>query len=81
MTILQQLGLTKESMSRMVGPVTPFKDPSPRINRRWPAVPTEIRDAILKEDKSRTYPELSKKYGISLSCVWNIRNNKTNKQQ
>ncbi len=81
MTILQQLGLTKESMSRMVGHVTPFKDPNPRINRRWPAVPTEIRDAILKEDKSRTYPELSKQYNISLSCVWNIKNSKNNKQQ
>jgi len=68
-------------MARMVGPVTPFKDPSPRINRRWMAIPVEIRNAILKEDKSYTYQELSNKYGISLSCVWNIRNNKNNKQQ
>ena len=81
MTLLQKLGLTSESMARMVGPVAPFKDPSPRINRRWMAVPVEIRNAILKEDKSYTYQELSNKYGISLSCVWNIRNNKNNKQQ
>jgi hypothetical protein len=81
MTLLQKLGLTKESMSRMVGPVAPFKDPSPRINRRWAAVPKEIQDAILKEDKSYTYTELSKKYNISISCVWNIRKNNNNNKQ
>jgi len=81
MTLLQKLGLTKDSMSSMLGAVAPFKDPTPRINRRWAAVPAEIREAILKEDKSRTYPELSKKYGISISCVWNIRKNKNNNKQ
>ena len=80
MTLLQKLGLTKESMAKMVGPVTPFKDPNPRVNRRWEAVPTEIRESILKADKSFTLRELAKKHDISITSVWNIRNNKTNKQ-
>lgn len=83
MTLLERLGLTKESMSRMVGPVTPFKDPNPRVQRRWESVPKDIRDSILKEDKSFTYRELAKKYGISASSAWNIRKNSrnNNKQQ
>ena len=80
MTLLQNLGLTKESMAKMLSPVTPFKDPNPRVNRRWEAVPTEIRESILKADKSFTLRELAKKHNISISSVWNIRKNKTNKQ-
>lgn len=80
MTLLQKLGLTKESMAKMVGTVAPFKDPNPRVNRRWEAVPTEIRESILKADKSFTLRELAKKHDISISSVWNIRKNKTNKQ-
>lgn len=67
----------------MLGPVTPFKDPNPRINRRWEAVPIEIREDVLKADKSFTLRELAKKYDISVTSVWNIRNKKnkqTNKQ-
>ena len=83
MSILKQLGLTKESMAKMLGPVTPFKDPNPRINRRWEAVPIEIREDVLKADKTFTLRELAKKYDISVTSVWNIRNKKykqTNKQ-
>lgn len=67
----------------MLGPVTPFKDPNPRINRRWEAVPIEIREDVLKADQSFTLRELAKKYDISVTSVWNIRNKKnkqTNKQ-
>ena len=67
----------------MLGPVTPFKDPNPRINRRWEAVPIEIREDVLKADKTFTLRELAKKYDISVTSVWNIRNKKykqTNKQ-
>jgi DNA invertase Pin-like site-specific DNA recombinase len=80
MTLLQKLGLTKESMAKMLGPVTPFKDPNPRVNRRWEAVPTEIRESILKADKSFTLRELAKKYDISITSVWNIKNKQPNKQ-
>ena len=76
MSILKQLGLTKESMAKMLGPVTPFKDPNPRINRRWEAVPIEIREDVLKADKTFTLRELAKKYDISVTSVWNIRNKK-----
>ena len=80
MSILKQLGLTKESMAKMLGSVTPFKDPNPRVDRRWEAVPTEIRESILKADKSFTLRELAKKYDISITSVWNIRNKQPNKQ-
>jgi len=79
MSILKQLGLTKESMAKMLGPVPAFKDPDPQIPRRWEAVPKEIKEAILKEHATFTCRELAKKYGISSSCVSNIRNKK-NKQ-
>jgi len=79
MSILKQLRLTKESMEKMLGPVNLFQDPNPRINRRWEAVPEEIKEAILKEHATFTCRELAKKYGISSSCVSNIRNKK-NKQ-
>ena len=83
MSILKQLGLTKESMEKMLGPITPFKDTDPKIPRRWEAIPDEIREAVLKEHETFTCRELGKKYGISSSCAWNIRNKKnkqTNKQ-
>jgi hypothetical protein len=79
MSILKQLGLTKESMAKMLGAVPAFKDPDPKIPRRWEAVPEEIKEAILKEHSNFTCRELGKKYGISSSCAWNIRNKK-NKQ-
>jgi hypothetical protein len=79
MSILKQLGLTKESMAKMLGPVPAFKDPDPKIPRRWEAVPEEIKESILKEHSTFTCRELAKKYGISSSCSWNIRNKK-NKQ-
>jgi Mor family transcriptional regulator len=70
-------------MEKMLGPVNLFQDPNPRINRRWEAIPKEIKEAILKEHATFTCRELAKKYGISSSCVSNIRNKKnkqTNKQ-
>jgi Mor family transcriptional regulator len=67
-------------MAKMLGTVPSFKGPDPRVYRRWEAVPAEIRESILKEHPTHTCRELAKKYGISHSCVWNIRNNKTNKQ-
>jgi DNA invertase Pin-like site-specific DNA recombinase len=80
MSLLQELGLTKESMAKMLGPVPAFKAPDPMVYRRWEAVPAEIRESILKEHPTRTYRELAKKYGISHSCVWNIKNKQPNKQ-
>ena len=79
MSILKQLRLTKESMEKMLGPVTAFKNPDPKIPRRWEAIPDDIRESILKEHATFTCRELAKKYGISSSCVSNIRNKK-NKQ-
>jgi len=79
MSTLARFGLTKESMQKMVGTVTPFKDPNPRIERRWFAIPEEIKNAILKEHPTYTLRELANKYKISISCVWYIRKNSQTK--
>jgi hypothetical protein len=79
MSTLARFGLTKEAMERMVGVVKPFKDPNPRIERRWLAIPDEIKTAILKEHHTYTLRELAKKYKISISCVWYIRKNSQTK--
>ena len=80
MSLLQELGLTKESMAKMLGTVPAFKDPDPMVYRRWEAVPAKIRESILNDNPTCTYRELAKKYGISASCVWNIKNKQPNKQ-
>ena len=80
MSLLQELGLTKESMAKMLGTVPTFKAPDPLIYRRWEAVPAKIRESILRDNSTFTYRELAKKYGISHSCVWNIKNKQPNKQ-
>jgi DNA invertase Pin-like site-specific DNA recombinase len=80
MSLLKELGLTKESMAKMLGPVPAFKAPDPLICRRWEAVPAKIRESILRDNSTFTYRELAKKYGISHSCVWNIKNKQPNKQ-
>jgi len=65
-------------MERMVGVVKPFKDSNPRIERRWLAIPDEIKTAILEAHPTYTYRELAKKYGVSLTSVWKIKNQNQN---
>jgi DNA invertase Pin-like site-specific DNA recombinase len=82
MTILQQLGLTKESMSRMVGHVTNTKrEVAPGPTRKWYTVPDNIKAAILKAHPTYTYRELAKKYGVSLTSVWKIKNQNQNNKK
>ena len=68
-------------MERMVGVVKPFKDPNPRIERRWLAITDKIKTAILKEHHTYTYRELAKKYGVSLTSVWKIKNQNQNNKK
>ena len=77
MSLLEKLGLSKESMERMLGAVAPSKITKRKSYRRYEIVPADIREAIIKEHPSYTCRELSKKYGISSSTIWDIRDSKS----
>jgi len=76
-SLLEKLGLSKESMERMLGAVAPLKKTKIKRYRRYETVPADIRKAILEEHPSYTCRELAKKYGISASTIWDIRDSKT----
>ena len=77
MSLLEKLGLTKQSMEKMLGVVAPPKTTKKKSYRRYEVVPADIREAIIKEHPSYTCRELAKKYGISSSTIWDIRDSKT----
>jgi DNA invertase Pin-like site-specific DNA recombinase len=82
MNQLARFGLTKESMQRMLGPVTNTKrEIPPGPNRKWYTVPDDIKTAILEAHPTYTYRELAKKYGVSLTSVWKIKNQNQNNKK
>jgi DNA invertase Pin-like site-specific DNA recombinase len=84
MNQLARFGLTKESMQRMLGPVTATakkQEIPPGPNRKWYTVPDDIKTAILKAHPTYTYRELAKKYGVSLTSVWKIKNQNQNNKK
>jgi hypothetical protein len=76
-SLLEKLGLTKQSMERMLGVVAPLKKTKIKRYRRYETVPADIRKAILLEHSTYTCRELAKKYGISSSTIWDIRDSKS----
>ena len=77
MSLLEKLGLSKQSMERMLGVFAPSKITKRKSYRRYEIVPADIRKAILGENPSYTCRELAKKYGISASTIWDIRESKS----
>jgi hypothetical protein len=77
MSLLEKLGLTKQSMEKMLGVVAVAKKNKIKRYRRYETVPADIREAILGEHSSYTCRELAKKYGISASTIWDIRDSKS----
>lgn len=77
MSILEKLGLTKQSMEKMLGVIAVAKKNKIKRYRRYEAVPANICEAILRENPSYTCRELAKKYGISASTIWDIRKSKS----
>jgi len=75
-SLLEKLGLTKQSMEKMLGVVAPSKKTKIKRYRRYETVPADIREAIINEHPSYTCRELAKKYGISNSTIIEIRNRK-----
>jgi hypothetical protein len=76
-SLLEKLGLTKQSMEKMLGAVAVAKKNKIKRYRRYETVPADIREAILRENPSYTYRELAKKYGVSASTIWDIRDSKS----
>jgi DNA-binding Xre family transcriptional regulator len=76
-SLLEKLGLTKQSMEKMLGAVAPLKITKKKSYRRYETVPADIRKAILLEHSTYTCRELAKKYGISSSTIWDIRESKS----
>ena len=75
MSLLARIGLTKEEMERMLGPVKPFVNPTPKRKKRmWKRIPDDMVARIKKEHPTMTNKELAKKYKISESAVWTARN-------
>jgi hypothetical protein len=75
MSLLARIGLTKEEMERMVGPVKPFVNPTPKRKKRmWKRIPDDMVARIKKEHPTMTNKELAKKYKISESAAWTARN-------
>ena len=84
MNQLARFGLTKESMQRMLGTVTATakkQEIPPGPNRKWYTVPDDIKTAILEAHPTYTYRELAKKYGVSLTSVWKIKNQNQNNKK
>ena len=77
MSLLEKLGLTKQSMEKMLGVVAPLKKVKRKSYRRYETVPADIRKAILEENPSYTCRELAKKYGVSASTIYDIRESKS----
>lgn len=75
MSLLARIGLTKEEMERMLGPVKPFVNPTPKRKKRmWKRIPDDMVARIKKEHPTMTNKELAKKYKISESAAWTARN-------
>jgi len=89
MNILQKLGISKDSIARLLG-VSRTVDLNPddqtgtnnrtkKRGRGRPAglrIPQSVVDEVRKANKTYTNQELADKYGVSLYWVWSVRSNK-----
>ena len=83
MNILEKLGISKDSIARLLG-VSRTVDlgatnQTKKRGRGRPAglrIPQSVVDAVRKANKSYTNQELADKHGVSLYWVWSVRSNK-----
>lgn len=83
MSILQKLGLTKESISKLLGirqtvekPKRKLK-PKPKLGRPFGRhIDQSVVDAVRKANDTYTLKELSQRYNVSEYWVWSVRNGK-----
>ena len=80
MNILEKLGITKDSIAKLLGV---HKTVTAKIVKKRKAgrpkgskIPQSVVDAVRKANKSYNCQELADKYGVSHFWVWSVRNNK-----
>lgn len=78
MNILKQLGLTAESIAKLLG-VKPKNQaeiqPKPKLGRpKGRKIPDEIVKAVRAEHPTTTLEEICKKYQVSMYWAWSVRN-------
>lgn len=77
MKILEKLGITKESVARLLGvSITVEKLKSKKVGRpKGRKIPYDIVEAVRSAHKTYTHQELADKYGVSYYWVYAIRRN------
>jgi hypothetical protein len=81
MSILQKLGLTKESISKLLGIHQTVEKPKrklkPKLGRpSGRHIDQSVVDAVRKASDTYTLRELSQRYNVSEYWVWSVRNGK-----
>ena len=81
MSILQKLGLTKESISKLLGMRQTVEKPKrklkPKLGRPTGRhIDQSVVDAVRKASDTYTLKELSKRYNVSEYWVWSVRHGK-----
>ena len=91
MNILEKLGISKDSIARLLGvhkTVAVEKPEWKPLNKKakrgrgrpkGQKIPQWVVDAVKSSHKTFTAKELSEKYGVSHYWVWAVRNNKFRK--
>lgn len=74
MTILQRIGITKESIQRLLG-LKPKKIGRPKGHH----IPWATVQKVRKETHWWSDKELAEKYGVSICWIWNVRKHKIRK--
>lgn len=75
MKILEKLGITKESIAKLLGvPATVSNPKKKKYGRpKGRKIPYDIVKAVRSASKTYTYKELADKYGVSYFWVYSIR--------
>jgi hypothetical protein len=81
MSILQKLGLTKESISKLLGIHQTIERPKrkskPKLGRpSGRHIDQSVVDAVRRASDTYTLKELSERYNVSQYWVWGVRNGK-----
>jgi hypothetical protein len=83
MSILQRIGITKESIQRLLG-----LKPTPQVRTLNPKkigrpkghhIPWATVQKVRKEKHWWSDKELAEKYGVSICWIWNVRKHKIRK--
>lgn len=81
MSLLSKIGITKESIARLLGvsqTVEVKRKSRPKLGRpKGRMIDQSVVDAVRSASETYTLKELADRYGVSQYWVWSVRNNKT----